>query len=275
MEERIRKMQGKLLLRAQGVIANVRQCYTTSSTNSNRVMLILVMELTSTKAYAAHQKKVFLIVDVLHNTGKSQKALRKEVGFEAMARRTVHFQSGQQGLGFGFLPNGAKVIGKLNVIQEQKGWRGEYFHKQSTAVAQVIDKKKGIDYERFLHAVQELNLSRRHGYKRAHDKTLFIKETKRDSILVYKSTEQERHLISQDEYVLRILKKFYVVHVKAAITPMETKLPLTKDEEAFDVDVTPKTSHLHVSRGLPSSTQEQTKLGIMESRESPWIWKHS
>ncbi|GKF71314.1 hypothetical protein Tco_0207428, partial [Tanacetum coccineum] len=40
-----------------------------------------------------------------------------------------------------------------------------------------------------------------------------------------------------DKYVAEILKKFDLVNVKAAITPMETKLPLTKDEEAFDVDV--------------------------------------
>ncbi|GJZ64405.1 putative ribonuclease H-like domain-containing protein [Tanacetum coccineum] len=43
--------------------------------------------------------------------------------------------------------------------------------------------------------------------------------------------------ISQDKYVAEILKKFDLVNVKAAITPMETKMPLTKDEEAFDVDV--------------------------------------
>ncbi|GJU40573.1 putative ribonuclease H-like domain-containing protein [Tanacetum coccineum] len=43
--------------------------------------------------------------------------------------------------------------------------------------------------------------------------------------------------ISQDKYVAEMLKKFDLVNVKAAITPMETKLPLTKDEEAFDVDV--------------------------------------
>ncbi|GJU54025.1 putative ribonuclease H-like domain-containing protein [Tanacetum coccineum] len=43
--------------------------------------------------------------------------------------------------------------------------------------------------------------------------------------------------ISQDKYVAEMLKKFDLVNVKAAITPMETKLPLTKDEDAFDVDV--------------------------------------
>ncbi|GJV70388.1 ribonuclease H-like domain, reverse transcriptase, RNA-dependent DNA polymerase [Tanacetum coccineum] len=36
--------------------------------------------------------------------------------------------------------------------------------------------------------------------------------------------------ISQDKYVAEMLKKFDLVNVKAAITPMETKLPLTKDE---------------------------------------------
>ncbi|GJU06136.1 putative ribonuclease H-like domain-containing protein [Tanacetum coccineum] len=43
--------------------------------------------------------------------------------------------------------------------------------------------------------------------------------------------------ISQDKYVAEILKKFDLVNVKAAITPMETKVALTKDEEAIDVDV--------------------------------------
>ncbi|GKF25754.1 hypothetical protein Tco_0081648, partial [Tanacetum coccineum] len=40
-----------------------------------------------------------------------------------------------------------------------------------------------------------------------------------------------------DKFEAVMLKKFALVNVKAAITPMETKLPLTKDEEAFDVDV--------------------------------------
>ncbi|GKF57672.1 putative ribonuclease H-like domain-containing protein [Tanacetum coccineum] len=42
-----------------------------------------------------------------------------------------------------------------------------------------------------------------------------------------------RIFISQDKYVAEILKKFDLVNVKTAITPMETKLPLTKDEEVL------------------------------------------
>ncbi|GJV56770.1 putative ribonuclease H-like domain-containing protein [Tanacetum coccineum] len=116
----------------------------------------------------------------------------------------------------------------------------------------------------------------KHGYKRGTiDKTLFIRRNKKDIMLVQvyvddiifglpKSLQVKQNkegiFISQDKYVAEILKKFDLVHVKAAITPMETKLPLTKDEEAFDVDVTPKTSHLNASRGSSStSRQNQTK----------------
>ncbi|GKD88357.1 putative ribonuclease H-like domain-containing protein [Tanacetum coccineum] len=48
---------------------------------------------------------------------------------------------------------------------------------------------------------------------------------------------KEGIFISQDKYVAEILKKFDLVNVKTAITPMETKVALTKDEEAVDVDV--------------------------------------
>ncbi|GJS06788.1 putative ribonuclease H-like domain-containing protein [Tanacetum coccineum] len=43
--------------------------------------------------------------------------------------------------------------------------------------------------------------------------------------------------ISQDKYVADMLKMFDLASVKTAITPMETKMALTKDEEADDVDV--------------------------------------
>ncbi|GKF76766.1 putative ribonuclease H-like domain-containing protein, partial [Tanacetum coccineum] len=106
----------------------------------------------------------------------------------------------------------------------------------------------------------------KHGYKRGTiDKTLFIKRDKKAGIFISWCDEFEAlmksrfHMssmgeltfflglqvkqkkagifISQDKYVAKILKKFNLVNVKAAITPMETKVVLTKDEEAIDVDV--------------------------------------
>nr|GFC91373.1 hypothetical protein [Tanacetum cinerariifolium] len=61
------------------------------------------------------------------------------------------------------------------------------------------------------------------------DKTLFINKDKKDIML--------------DKYVAEILKKFDFLSVKTTSTPIETKKPLVKDEEAADVDV-----HLYRSR---------------------------
>ncbi|GJV32455.1 putative ribonuclease H-like domain-containing protein [Tanacetum coccineum] len=71
--------------------------------------------------------------------------------------------------------------------------------------------------------------------------TLFIKETKMNIMLVHV-----------------ILKKFDLCNVKAAITPMETKLPLTKDEEAFDVDV-------HLYRSMIGKLQK-TFISMLSKR---------
>ncbi|GJX40671.1 hypothetical protein Tco_0255661 [Tanacetum coccineum] len=69
-----------------------------------------------------------------------------------------------------------------------------------------------------------------------------------------------------------ILKKFDLVNVKAAITPMETKVPLTKDEESFGV-------YVHLTDPLKGNSKDfssqccqedlqvsqgQTKLGLMQ-----------
>ncbi|GJT18352.1 hypothetical protein Tco_0877058 [Tanacetum coccineum] len=43
--------------------------------------------------------------------------------------------------------------------------------------------------------------------------------------------------ISQDKYVVEILKKFGFIEVKTASTPMETQKPLLKDEDGEEVDV--------------------------------------
>ncbi|GJU69639.1 putative ribonuclease H-like domain-containing protein [Tanacetum coccineum] len=59
--------------------------------------------------------------------------------------------------------------------------------------------------------------------------------------------------ISQDKYVADMLKKFDLTSVKTAITPMETKMALTKDEEADEVDV-------HLYRSMIGSLMYLTVL---------------
>ncbi|GKF05394.1 putative ribonuclease H-like domain-containing protein, partial [Tanacetum coccineum] len=95
----------------------------------------------------------------------------------------------------------------------------------------------------------------KNGYRRGTiDKTLFIKKDKHDIIL--------------DKYVAEILKKFDFVSVKTASTPIETHKPLVKDEEASDVDVNPKTSHLSAVKRIFRYLKGKPKLGLWYLRVS-------
>ncbi|GKF27865.1 hypothetical protein Tco_0094207, partial [Tanacetum coccineum] len=60
-----------------------------------------------------------------------------------------------------------------------------------------------------------------------------------------------------------MLKKFDLASVKTAITSMETKMALTKDE----VDVTPKTSHLNVMKRIFKYLKGKPNLGLWYPRE--------
>ncbi|GJR54532.1 putative ribonuclease H-like domain-containing protein [Tanacetum coccineum] len=108
--------------------------------------------------------------------------------------------------------------------------------------------------------------------------------------------------ISQDKYVGEMLNKFDLANVKSAITPMETKMPLTKDEGAMDVDVhmyrsmigslmyltasrpdimyavcacshfqvSPKTSHLYAVKRIFKYLKGKPNLGLWYPRDSPF-----
>nr|GEX34219.1 uncharacterized mitochondrial protein AtMg00810-like [Tanacetum cinerariifolium] len=108
--------------------------------------------------------------------------------------------------------------------------------------------------------------------------------------------------ISQDKYVVDIMKKFDFSTVKTASTPIGPNKALVKDVEAQDVDVhlyrsiirsliyltasspditfavcacvrfqvTPKTSHLHVVKRIFRYLKGQPKLGLWYPRGSPF-----
>ncbi|GKA29842.1 hypothetical protein Tco_0716087 [Tanacetum coccineum] len=155
-----------------------------------------------------------------------------------------------------------------------------------------------------------------HGYRRGTiDKTLFIKKDKKDIMMVqvyvddiiFGSTRKswfkqktDGIFISQDKYVADMLKKFDLASVKTAITPMETKMALTKDEEADEVDVhlyrsmigslmyltasrpdimfavcacsrfwvTPKTLHLNAVKRIFKYLKGKPNLGLWYPKES-------
>ncbi|GKA48774.1 uncharacterized mitochondrial protein-like protein [Tanacetum coccineum] len=108
--------------------------------------------------------------------------------------------------------------------------------------------------------------------------------------------------ISQDKYVVEILKKFRFTEVKTASTPMETQKPLLKDEDGKQVDVhmyrsmigslmyltssrpdimfvvcacaryqvNLKVSHHHAVKRIFSYLKGQPKLGLWYPKDSPF-----
>ncbi|GKB98738.1 putative ribonuclease H-like domain-containing protein, partial [Tanacetum coccineum] len=77
--------------------------------------------------------------------------------------------------------------------------------------------------------------------------------------------------ISQDKYVADMLQKFDLASVKTAITPIKTKMALTKDKEAFQV--TPKTSHLNAMKRIFKYLKGKPNLGLWYPRESSFDLK--
>ncbi|GJW96283.1 putative ribonuclease H-like domain-containing protein [Tanacetum coccineum] len=114
--------------------------------------------------------------------------------------------------------------------------------------------------------------------------------------------KEDRIFISQDKYVIEILKKFSFSDVKTASTPMKTHKPLLKDADGEDVDehlyrsmigslmyltssrpdimfavcacarfqVNPKSSHLHAVKRIFRYLKGQPKLGIWYPKDSPF-----
>ncbi|GKE09817.1 putative ribonuclease H-like domain-containing protein [Tanacetum coccineum] len=124
-------------------------------------------------------------------------------------------------------------------------------------------------------------------------------------LVEYISTEEGQQkkdgiFISQDKYVVKILKKFGFIEVKTASTPMETQNPLLKDDDGEEVNVhmyrsiigslmyltssrpdiifavcacaryqvNPKVSHLYVVKRIFRYLKGQPKLGLWYLKDS-------
>ncbi|GJV54085.1 ribonuclease H-like domain, reverse transcriptase, RNA-dependent DNA polymerase [Tanacetum coccineum] len=125
------------------------------------------------------------------------------------------------------LPHGMKVIGTKWVYRNKRDERGVVVRNKARLVAQGYTQEEGIDYDEVFAPLARIEI---YQMKQLMGELTFF-------LGLQVKQNKGGIFISQDKYVAEILKKFDLVNVKAAITPMETKMPLTKDEEAFDVDV--------------------------------------
>ncbi|GJR77626.1 retrovirus-related pol polyprotein from transposon TNT 1-94 [Tanacetum coccineum] len=185
-----------------------------------------------------------------------------------------------------------KVIGTKWVYRNKRDERGVVVRNKARLVAQGYTQEEGIDYDEVFAPVVRMEAIRCKKCLFDHPKKVYtvvkalygLHQAPRAWYATL-STFLEKHgykrglqvkqntegiFISQDKYVAKILKKFDLVSVKTAITPMETKVALTKDEEAIDVDVTPKNSHLNVVKRIFKYLKGKPNLGLWYPRESPF-----
>ncbi|GJZ30373.1 retrovirus-related pol polyprotein from transposon TNT 1-94, partial [Tanacetum coccineum] len=239
------------------------------------------------------------------------------------------------------LPNGKRVIGSKWVFRNKKDERGIVIRNKARLVAQGYTQEEGIDYDEVFAPVARIEAIRLFlDYASFKDFVVYQMDVK--SAFLYGKIEEEVYVcqplgfedpdfpdrvykmssmgeltfflglqvqykkdgifISQDKYVVEILKKFRFTVVKTASTLMETQKPLLKDKDSKEVDVhmyrsmigslmyltssrpdimfavcactryqvNPKVSHLHAVKRIFRYLKGKPKLGLWYPKDSPF-----
>ncbi|GJW84223.1 ribonuclease H-like domain-containing protein [Tanacetum coccineum] len=195
---------------------------------------------------------------------KISEALKDDSWVEAMQEELLQFRLQQVWI-LVDLPHGAKVIGTKWVYRNKRDERGVVVRNKARLVAQGHRQEEGIDYDEVFAPVARIEAIRLSKLYMDFIKPLELDKKDIMLIQVYvddiifgstrKSWCDEFEALMKGRFSLRIadmLKKFDLASVKTAITPMETKMALTNDEEADDLDV-----HLYRSMigGIPYETE--------------------
>ncbi|GJY44141.1 putative ribonuclease H-like domain-containing protein [Tanacetum coccineum] len=229
---------------------------------------------------------------------KIAEALQDDSWVQAMQEELLQFKL-QQVWVLVDLPHGVKVIGTKWVYKNKRDERGVVVRNKARLVAQGYTQEEGIDYDEVFAPVARIEAIRSMDTRGAQlDKDCIIKRDKKaigwlsmssmGELTFFLGLQVKQNkggiFISRDKYVAEILKKFDLVNVKAAITPMETKVPLTKDEESFDVDVhlyrsmigsfmyltTSRPDIMYAVKRIFKYLKGKPNLGLWYPRESPF-----
>nr|GEU58275.1 hypothetical protein [Tanacetum cinerariifolium] len=154
------------------------------------------------------------------------------------------------------LSNEKRAIGTKWVFQNKKDKRGIVIRNKARLVTQG-HTQEGINYDEVFAPVARIEAIRLFlAYASFKDFVVYQMDVK--SAFLYGKIEEEKQdgiFISQDKYVIEILKKYGFTKVKNASSPMETKKPLLKDKDGQEVDV-------HMYRSMICSLMYLTSLRL-------------
>ncbi|GJW81429.1 putative ribonuclease H-like domain-containing protein, partial [Tanacetum coccineum] len=154
------------------------------------------------------------------------KALSDSSWVEAMLEELLQFKLQQVWI-LVDLSIGKRAIRTKWVFRNKKDERGIVIRNKARLVAQGHKQEEGIDYKEVFAPVARIKAIR-----------LFLACASFMGFFGLQVEQKEDGIfISQDKYVVEILKKFNYTDVKSASTPVDLEKPLVKEGDADDVDV--------------------------------------
>ncbi|GJY36615.1 putative ribonuclease H-like domain-containing protein [Tanacetum coccineum] len=243
---------------------------------------------------------------------KIAEALQDDSWVQAMQEELLQFKL-QQVWVLVDLPHGMKVIGTKWVYRNKRDERGVVVRNKARLVAQGYTQEEGIDYDEVFAPVARIEAIRLF-LAFASFMGFIVYQMDVKSAFLYGTIDEEVYVSQPPGFVdpdhptkvYKVVKALYGLHQAprawdkriscwfqvyvddiilvlqqvAAITPMETKVPLIKDEEVIDVDVhfmwyvtflvTPETSHLNAVKRIFKYLKGKPNLGLWYPRESPF-----
>nr|GEX11803.1 hypothetical protein [Tanacetum cinerariifolium] len=123
------------------------------------------------------------------------------------------------------------AIGTKWVFRNKKDEKGVVIRNKAILVAQGHTQEERTDYDEVFAHVARIEAIRK------IEKEVYVCQPPGFEDPDFPDRKKDEIFISQDKYVVEILKKFGFIEVKNASTPMETQKPLLKDEDGEEVDV--------------------------------------
>ncbi|GKA39837.1 putative ribonuclease H-like domain-containing protein [Tanacetum coccineum] len=220
------------------------------------------------------------------NLKRVSDALQDKQWVQAMQNELLQFKAKTGMDSCRSILDGVKVIGYNGVTETKSEERGMVVRNKARLVAQGYKHEEGIDYDEVFAPVARIEAIRLF-LAFASFVRLIVYQMDVKSAFLYGTIDEKVYVLQPPGFVdpghpkkvYKVVKALYGLHQaprawnlleSLQLTPWSPRLGLTKDEEAVDVDVTPKTSHLNAVNRIFKYLKGKPNLVLWNPRESPF-----